>query len=104
MRIGFNRRLFLLGTPGTEGWEAVRPFRPGVFRAGRAYPADSRLRETLTLCCGTKEAVSPGDGLFPPDETAFETPLYLIRSVNVFPGHLEAEAGTVGGPDSPRGG
>ena len=79
MRPGFNRRLFLLGAPGTEGWENIRPFRPGVIRAGRAYPEGSRLRETLTLCCGTKEAVSPGDGLLPPDETAFETPRYLIR-------------------------
>ena len=97
MRIGFNRRLFLLGTPGTGGWENIRPFRPGVIRAGRAYPAGGRLRETLTFCCGTKEAVSPGDGLFPPDETAFETPRYLIRAVTAYPGHLETEAEAVAG-------
>ena len=97
MRIGFNRRLFLLGTPGTEGWEAVRPFRPGVIRAGRAYPAGSRLRETLTLCCGTKEAVSPGDGLFPPDNTAFEAPRDLGRAVTAYPGHVEAGSEAVSG-------
>ena len=100
MRPGFNRRLFLLGSPGTEGWENIRPFRPGVIRAGRAYPEGSLLRETLTLCCGTKEAVSPGDGLFPPDETAFETPRYLVRAVTAYPGHLEAEAEAAAGRDA----
>ena len=97
MRTGFNRRLFLLGTPGTEGWENIRPFRPGVVLASRAYPEGSRLRETLTLCCGKEAAVSPGDGLFPPDETAFEMPRYLIRAVTAYPGHLEAEAEAVTG-------
>ena len=98
MRPGLNRRLFLLGTPGTEGWEAVRPFRPGVIRADRAYPAGSCLRETLTFCCEKEAAVSPGDGLFPPDETAFETPKYLIRAVTEYPDHLEAEAEAAPGP------
>ena len=97
MRPGFNRRLFLLGAPGTEGWENIRPFRPGVVRAGRVYPEGSRLRETLTLCCGKEEAVSPGDGLFLPDETAFETPRYLIRSVTAYPDHLKAEAEAAAG-------
>ena len=95
MRPALNRRLFLLGTPGAEGWEAVRPFRPGVIRAVRAYPAGSRLRETLTLCYAKEEAVSPGDGLFLPDETAFETPKYLIRSAKAYQDHLEAEAEAV---------
>ena len=92
MRPALNRRLFLLGTPGTEGYGNIRPFRPGVNRERRAYPAGNRLRDTLTLYCGLETAVSPGDGVFPADETTFETPMYLIRSVTAYPDHLEAEA------------
>ena len=92
MRPGFNRRLFLLGTPGTEGWENIRPFRPGVNRRLLALPGENRSRETLTLYCGKETAVSPGDGVFPADETDFQTPLYLIRSVSEYPEHVEAEA------------
>ena len=102
MRPEFARRLFLLASPGEEGYGNVRPFRPGVARVRKT--CEEGTAETLTFRCGRETAVSPGDALFPPGETAFETPLYLIRSVTVYPGHLEAEAGTVGGPDSPRGG
>ena len=92
MRQALNRRPFLLAAPGAEGYGNVRPFRPGVNRSRRAYTGENRLRETLTLYCEPETAVSPGDGVFPPGETAFETPLYLIRAVIEYPDHVEAEA------------
>ena len=92
MRPALNRRPFLLAAPGAEGYGNARPFCPGVNRSRRAYTGENRLRETLTLYCEPETAVSPGDGVFPPDETAFETPLYLVRAVIEYPDHVEAEA------------
>ena len=95
MRPAFNRRPFLLASPGAEGYKNVRPFRPGVNQRLRALPGENRSRETLTLYCGKETAVSPGDGVFPADETDFQTPLYLIRSVSEYPEHVEATAEAV---------
>ena len=95
MRPALNRRPFLLASPGAEGYENVRPFRPGVNRRLRALPGENRFRETLTLYCGKETPVSPGDGVFPADETDFQTPQYLIRSVSEYPEHVEATAEAV---------
>ena len=95
MRPALNRRPFLLASPGAEGYENVRPFRPGVNRRLRALPGENRFRETLTLYCDRETSVSPGDGVFPADETDFQTPLYLIRSVSEYPEHVEATAEAV---------
>lgn len=92
MRPAFNRRLFLLAWPGTDGYGNVRPFRPGVARMTVRYAAGNRLTETLTLFCGRETGLAAGCALFAPDETAFRRPLYLIRSVTEYPDHLEAEA------------
>lgn len=95
MRPALNRRPFLLASPGAEGYENVRPFRPGVNRRLRALPGENRFRETLTLYCDRETPVSPGDGVFPADETDFQTPQYLIRSVSEYPEHVEATAEAV---------
>ena len=95
MRPALNRRPFLLASPGAEGYENVRPIRPGVNRRLRARPGENRFRETLTLYCDRETAVSPGDGIFPVSETDFQTPMYLIRSVSEYPEHLEITAEAV---------
>ena len=95
MRPALNRRPFLLASPGAEGYENVRPIRPGVNRCLRALPGENRFRETMTLYCGKETPVSPGDGVFPADETDFQTPLYLIREVREYREHLEITAEAV---------
>ena len=95
MRPALNRRPYLLASPGAEGYENVRPFRPGVNRRLRALPGENRFRETLILYCDRETAVSLGDGVFPADEADFQTPLYLIREVREYPEHVEAMAEAV---------
>ena len=84
--------LFLLASPGAEGFTAFRPLRAGVREMRAESAAGNRLNREMTLYCPPDAGVSPGDALFPLDSSSFSSPLWLITQVRPYPRHVELKA------------